>query len=141
VAITPIERRRTGFRSVEDENWNADKTRLRPSQPHLYCNKSEIVDRELIVASCDTHTMGEANLTQLAETEIPDQLNYHRANFRELSALDRRLSARFALGSTIVVAGVYGIWVYYIGSIRPSWTPIAVVLFLCCPRWQRLSME
>jgi hypothetical protein len=72
---------------------------------------------------------------QLAETEIPDQLNYHRANFRELSALDRRLSsaARFALGSTIVVAGVYGIWVYYIGSIHPSWTPIAVLLFFVLP--------
>jgi hypothetical protein len=72
---------------------------------------------------------------QLADTEIPEQLHYQRANFRRLGALDRRLSAaaRVALGSTIVVAGVYGISVYFFGSIRLSWRAIAVVMFFVLP--------
>jgi hypothetical protein len=81
---------------------------------------------------------------QLADREIPEQLKYHRANFRQVGLLDRRLStaARVALASTIVVAGLYGISAYYFGGItRVPWMPIAIVLFLCCPRWRRLSME
>jgi len=72
---------------------------------------------------------------QLADTEITEQLNYHRANFRQLGALEWRLSTagRVALGLTIVVAGLYGISVYSFGSIRLSWTPIAALLFFVLP--------
>jgi len=73
---------------------------------------------------------------QLADVEIPEQLKYHRANFRQVGILDRRLSAaaRLALASTIVVAGLYGISAYYFGGItRVPWMPIAIVLFFVLP--------
>src|SRR5262249_56935451 len=49
---------------------------------------------------------------QLAESEIPEQLKYHRANFRQVGLLDRRLSvaARVALASAIVVCGFFGVF-------------------------------
>src|SRR6266550_8056232 len=72
---------------------------------------------------------------QLADREIPEQLKYHRANFRQIWLLDRRLSAaaRIALASTIVVAGLFGISAYYFGGTsRVPWMPIAIVVFLFC---------
>src|SRR5207245_3207239 len=69
---------------------------------------------------------------QLADREIPEQLKYHRANFRQIWLLDRRLSAaaRIALASTIVVAGLFGISAYYFGGTsRVPWMPIAIVVF------------
>jgi hypothetical protein len=73
---------------------------------------------------------------RLGDREIPEQLKYHRANFRQVGLLDRRLStaARIALASTIVVAGLYGISAYYFGGItRVPWMPIAIVLFFVLP--------
>jgi hypothetical protein len=73
---------------------------------------------------------------QLVESEIPEQLKYHRANFRQLGLLDRRLSAaaRVALASAIVVAGLYGISAYYFGGVADvSWKPVAIVLFFVLP--------
>jgi hypothetical protein len=73
---------------------------------------------------------------QLAEKEIPEQLKYHRANFRQIWLLDRRLSAaaRIALASTIVVAGLFGISAYYFGgTTHVPWTPIAIVVFFVLP--------
>jgi hypothetical protein len=73
---------------------------------------------------------------QLADSEIPEQLKYHRANFRQVGLLDRRLSAaaRIALASVIVVAGLYGISAYYFGGVaRVPWMPIAIVLFFVLP--------
>jgi hypothetical protein len=73
---------------------------------------------------------------QLAESEIPEQLKYHRANFRQVGLLDRRLSAaaRVSLASAIVVAGLYGISAYYFGGVsHVSWKPVAIVLFFVLP--------
>jgi hypothetical protein len=73
---------------------------------------------------------------QLAEGEIAEQLKYHRANFRQVGLLDRRLSAaaRVALASAIVVAGLYGISAYYFGAVADvPWKPIAIVLFFVLP--------
>ena len=73
---------------------------------------------------------------QLADREIPEQLKYHRANFRQIWLLDRRLSAaaRIALASTIVVAGLFGISAYYFGGTsRVPWMPIAIVVFFVLP--------
>jgi hypothetical protein len=73
---------------------------------------------------------------QLADKEIPEQVKYHRANFRQIGLLDRRLSAaaRIALASTIVVAGLYGISAYYFGGVaRVPWKPIAIVVFFVLP--------
>ena len=73
---------------------------------------------------------------QLAESEIPEQLKYHRATFRQVGLLDRRLSAaaRVALASAIVVAGLYGISAYYFGGVaHVSWKPVAIVLFFVLP--------
>jgi hypothetical protein len=73
---------------------------------------------------------------QLADKEIPDQLKYHRANFRQIWLLDRRLSAaaRIALASTIVVAGLFGISAYYFGgTTRVPWMPIAILVFFVLP--------
>src|SRR5262249_30751154 len=49
---------------------------------------------------------------QLAESEIPEQLKYHRANFRQVGLLDRRLSVapRDALSSALVVCGFFGVF-------------------------------
>jgi hypothetical protein len=73
---------------------------------------------------------------QLADREIPEQLKYHRANFRQVGLLDRRLSAaaRIALASTIVVAGLCGISAYYFGgTARVPWMPVAIILFFVLP--------
>ena len=79
---------------------------------------------------------------QVVETEIPEQLRYHHANFRQLGLLDRRLAAaaRFSLGAAIAVAALYGISVYVLADInRDTWKPVAIVVFTCCRRWRRLS--
>ena len=73
---------------------------------------------------------------QLADREIPEQQKYHRANFRQIWLLDRRLSAaaRIAHASTIVVAGLFGISAYYFGGTsRVPWMPIAIVVFFVLP--------
>jgi hypothetical protein len=73
---------------------------------------------------------------QLVDTEIPGQLRYHHANFRQLGLLDRRLAAaaRFSRGAAIAVAAFYGISVYILADInRDTWKPIAIVVFSVLP--------
>jgi hypothetical protein len=73
---------------------------------------------------------------QLVDTEIPGQLRYHHATFRQLGLLDRRLAAaaRFSLGAAIAVAALYGLSVYVLADInRDTWKPIAIVVFTVLP--------
>jgi hypothetical protein len=73
---------------------------------------------------------------QLVDTEIPGQLRYHHATFRQLGMLDRRLAAaaRFSLGAAIAVAALYGLSVYVLADInRDTWKPIAIVVFSVLP--------
>jgi hypothetical protein len=73
---------------------------------------------------------------RLADTEIPEQLKYHHANFRQLGLLDRRLAAaaRFSLGAAIVVAALYGISAYVVPDVnRDTWKPVAIVVFFVLP--------
>jgi hypothetical protein len=73
---------------------------------------------------------------QLIDTEIPGQLRYHHATFRQLGMLDRRLAAaaRFSLGAAIAVAALYGLSVYVLADInRDTWKPIAIVVFSVLP--------
>ena len=79
---------------------------------------------------------------EIVDTEIPGQLRYHHATFRQLGLLDRRLAAaaRFSLGAAIAVAALYGLSVYVLADInRDTWKPIAIVVFSVLPPWQRLS--
>ncbi|MGZ3329830.1 MAG: hypothetical protein ACXU85_21995, partial [Xanthobacteraceae bacterium] len=73
---------------------------------------------------------------RLVDTEIPEQLKYHHANFRQLGLLDRRLAAaaRFSLGAAIVVAALYGLSAYVFTDIdADTWKPIAIVVFFVLP--------
>jgi hypothetical protein len=73
---------------------------------------------------------------RLVDTEIPEQLKYHHANFRQLGLLDRRLAAaaRFSLAAAIVVAALYGLSAYVFTDIDDdTWKPIAIVVFFVLP--------
>jgi hypothetical protein len=73
---------------------------------------------------------------RLVGTEIPEQLKYHHANFRQLGLLDRRLAAaaRFSLAAAIVVAALYGLSAYVFTDIdADTWKPIAIVVFFVLP--------
>jgi hypothetical protein len=73
---------------------------------------------------------------QLVETEIPKQLNYHRATLYQLGILERRLSiaATIALYVTFALAAVFAVWAYFgDGLDRVSWRPFAIVILFVLP--------
>jgi hypothetical protein len=73
---------------------------------------------------------------QIADLHIREQLRYHHSTFRQIGLLERRLSlaASLALGSTFLVAVVFGILVYLKGGTGAiTWKPIAVLLLFVLP--------
>lgn len=73
---------------------------------------------------------------QIADLHIREQLRYHRSTFRQIGLLEMRLSlaASLALGSTFLLAAVFGVFVYLNGGTGAiTWKPIAVLLLFVLP--------
>jgi hypothetical protein len=84
--------------------------------------------------------IGDAELAQvarrLADVEIPEQLAYHRAAFRQLALLDRRLSfaATFALWTSFGVVALFLAAAFMAGGYnKVAWRPIAIILAFVLP--------
>ena len=73
---------------------------------------------------------------RLSEIEIPDQIKYHDAAFRQLGTLDHRLSAAASatLAATIASAVLFMIAAYLAGGVdNVSWKSLAWVLLFVLP--------
>jgi hypothetical protein len=72
----------------------------------------------------------------LVDVQITEQLHYHRAAFRQLGLLERRLglAASLALGATIMVAATFGVAAYLKAPTDAvAWKPLAILLLFILP--------
>jgi hypothetical protein len=77
-----------------------------------------------------------AAAAHLSEVEIPGQINYHRATFRRLGMLERRLSyaAHASLLASVSVAVLLAIAAVRAGSLEAvGWKPLAIALLAMLP--------
>jgi hypothetical protein len=81
-------------------------------------------------------TVVAAAAAHLSDVEIPGQISYHRATFRRLSVLERRLSyaAHGALLASVTVAVLLAVAAARAGSLAAvGWKPLAIALLAMLP--------
>ena len=72
----------------------------------------------------------------LVQTEIPEQIRYHRKTFRQLNSLEKRLSfaAKFALAVAAGIGALLAIAAWRAGGLDEiGWKPFAIVMLASLP--------